>query len=433
MKPKIITQIPGPKAAKLLAYNKQHNGGWSVPHPFVHSGEGEGCYFKDIDGNTFLDFASQVSSNPLGYNHPEIIHVIKRYAHRSPVKYAGQDFLVKEHNELLEELLSITPKGLDAAFLTNSGAEAVENSIKICMRQRPKAKFCISFKNAFHGRTLGALSLTNTKKKMQKANYFTIPTKRLPYNENAGTTLLKILEKHPPDEVACVIMEPIQGEGGYNIPSMRMVKDVRSVTLHKGIPLISDEVQAGMGRTGRWWGIEHFGVKPDVISAAKALQVGATIASKKMFPTESGSISSTWGGGQVIDLAVGAEIIRIIQKKHLLNRVTIMGAYLKKQLVELSEERQDVRHPRGLGLMTAFDLLNHTARENVIIESAKRGLVLLGCGLTGVRLIPPYIVTKEEIDEAISILRDSIIACSRHGFKHHGKICEFANCGEHVS
>ena len=143
---KVITSIPGPKSKKLLAYNKEHNGGWSVPHPFVHSGQGEGCYFKDADGNTFLDFASQVSSLPLGYNHPALQAVLKKYK-TTPIKYAGQDFLVKEHNELLEELFTITPSGMNAAFLINSGAEAVENAIQNMYAQKR-----ITLKYAFHSR-----------------------------------------------------------------------------------------------------------------------------------------------------------------------------------------------------------------------------------------------------------------------------------------
>lgn len=430
MKAKILTSIPGSKSAKHLALNKKLNGGWVVPHPFVHSGYGSGCYFKDIDGNTFLDFASQIASNPLGYNHPDIKKVIKRYTNSAPLKYAGQDFLVKEHNDLLEELLSITPQGFNAGFLINSGAEAVENAIKICMRKQKKAKYCISFKNAFHGRTLGALSLTNTAKKQQKENFFAIPTQRLPYSEEAGDVLRNMLKTISPEEIACIIMEPIQGEGGYNIPSEKMVKDIRTITKEHNIPLISDEVQAGMGRTGEWWGIQNFSVKPDVIAAAKALQVGATMANKAMFPTEPGSISSTWGGGHLIDLAVGAETIRSIKKQKLLSKVKKQGKDLLKRLHELSESFPVVLRPRGMGLMTAFDLPSNKLRNDVIIEAVKRGLVILGCGMQGIRLIPPYIVTQKEMNEAIEILQSSIKTCVPSTFQHRGPICDFMDCGE---
>mgnify|MGYP001562214894 CR=1 FL=1 len=429
MKAKVITSIPGPKSKKLLAYNKEHNGGWSVPHPFVHSGQGEGCYFKDADGNTFLDFASQVSSLPLGYNHPALQAVLKKYK-TTPIKYAGQDFLVKEHNELLEELFTITPSGMNAAFLINSGAEAVENAIKICMRKQHHAKVCISFKNAFHGRTLGALSLTNTAKHQQKEDYLAIPTERLPFTDEAPEVLDHLLTKHKPEEIACVIMEPIQGEGGYNVPSSKMVQKIRAMTKQMNIPFIADEVQSGMGRTGEWWCMQHYNVKPDVMAAAKALQVGATIANKEMFPTQPGSISSTWGGGHVLDLAIGIEIIRVIKKKNLLLNVKKQGKYLMQCLRELARENVNVRNVRGVGLMTAFDLPTGKMRNDLVIEAVKRGLVVIGCGMQGIRLIPPYIITKKEIDEAMDIIRASLKACSSPLFQQKGPVCDFMECGE---
>jgi len=225
-------------------------------------------------------------------------------------------------------------------------------------------------------------------------------------------------------------MEPIQGEGGYNIPSKKMVHDIRTITKENSIPFISDEVQAGMGRTGKWWGSENFDIKPDVIAAGKALQVAATISAKEMFPTEPGSISSTWGGGHLIDLAVGIETIRIIKKHHLLRNVDKQGKYLHKSLLELSKEIPHILNPRGMGLMRAFDLSTHKMRNDLVIEAAKRGLVILGCGLQGIRLIPPYIITEREIDEAINILKASLKACSQPSFKHRGKICEFMDCSE---
>lgn len=429
MKAKIITQIPGPKSRKILAYNKEHNGGWSVPHPFVHSGQGEGCYFKDVDGNTFLDFASQIGSNPLGYNHPALKAILKRYSN-TPIKYAGQDFLVKEHNELIEELLTITPSGMNAAFLINSGAEAVENAIKIGMRKQHHAKICISFKNAFHGRTLGALSLTNTRKKQQKADYLTIPTERLPFTEEAPEIFEHILTKYKPEEIACVIIEPVQGEGGYNIPPLKMVQKIRAMTKQTNIPLVADEVQSGMGRTGEWWCMQHYNVKPDIMAAAKALQVGATIANKDVFPTQPGSISSTWGGGHIVDLAMGTEIIHTMKKKHLLTNVKKQGKYLMQRLHELAHENANVRNVRGLGLMTAFDLPTGKVRNDLVIEAVKRGLIVIGCGMQGIRLIPPYIITEKEINEGMDILRDALKACSSPLFQHKGPVCDFMECGE---
>lgn len=424
MQAKVKTSLPGPKSIKILNSLKKLNGGYYDPYPFVHSGKGEGCYFYDIDGNLFLDFACQVASNPLGYDNNELIQVIKKYSNISPIKYAGQDFAVKEHAELLRELLTITPKELNAAFLINSGAEAVENAIKICMRKKPKAKFGISFEKSFHGRTLGALSLTHTKETYKK-NFFTIPNKTLPYSEEAIDKLKLLLRNSNSENVAFIIIEPVQGEGGYNIASKKMIQDLRKITKENNIPLISDEVQSGMGRTGKWWAIHNFNINPDVISAAKALQVGAAIANKKMFP-ESGTISSTWGGGHLIDLALGKKIIQIIKRERLLNNINKQGKYLRKRLNEISLD-----NVRGLGLMNAFDLNNKDDKNNFIIECLKNGLVLLGCGNKSVRVIPPYNVKEEEIDEAVNIIEKSYNKIMKSGFKHSGKLCEYMNCGEH--
>jgi 4-aminobutyrate aminotransferase len=297
------------------------------------------------------------------------------------------------------------------------------------MRYEHKPKLCISFKNAFHGRTLGALSLTNTTKKQQKESFLSIPTERLPYTEEAGNVLLNLLNTYSPTDIACVIMEPIQGEGGYNIPPEKMVQDIRAITKEHNIPLISDEVQAGMGRTGEWWGIEQYGVIPDAMSVGKALQVGATVANKSLFPEEPGSISSTWGGGHRLDLALGIQVIKTIKKKHMLNKVNKQGKYLLRRLHELSTEGK-VMHPRGKGLMTAIDLPSNKMRNDVVMEAAKNGLVLLGCGLTGIRCIPPYIVTPKEIDEAMAILSQAIKVCSQRNFTHKGNICTFADCSQ---
>ena len=421
-------KLPGKNSLKVLTKLKKLNGDYFDPYPFVHSDKGQGCYFKDLDNNTFLDFSSQISSNPLGYNNPELKQVIKRYSNTHPIKYAGQDFAIEEHLKLLEELISITPKNLNAAFLINSGAEAVENAIKICMRKNDKAKFGISFQGSFHGRTLGALSLTNSKL-LYKKNYFTIPNKILSYSNEAVNELEHVLRKNSSEEIAFVILEPIQGEGGYNIASKEMINGLRKITRENNIPLISDEVQSGMGRTGKWWAIDNFNITPDVMSAAKALQVAATISNRNMFP-EPGAISSTWGGGHKLDLTLGCKTIEIIKKKKLLNNVNNQGKYLRKRLQELNLDK--ISNVRGLGLMNAFDLPNEQLRNNLVIECLKNGLVLLGCGYKGIRLIPPYIVKEKEIDEACEIIKKSYYKIVKEGFKHSGEICNYLSCISHT-
>jgi len=425
---RLKTQIPGPKSLRILRGLKQKNGGWSVAYPLVFSGKGEGPYCEDIDGNRFLDFASHIAANPLGYNHPELLGVVKEYSKRFPIKLAGQDFICSEHLEMIDELLSVSPFSMDAAFLINSGAEAVENAIKICMRKRPGTKFGISMTGGWHGRTLGALSLTNSNK-AHKMNYMRFPMMRLPFNENAGEEMERILRSEAsPDEIGFVMLEHVQGEGGYNIAPKRMVEDLRRITKKNGIPYVSDEVQAGMGRTGRWWAFEHYGIEPDVFCSAKALQVGAVVARKSMFPNDPGAISSTWGGGHILDLAIGMKTIEVIRKGGLLRKNRMLGDYMLGRLKDIP----GISGQRGLGLMLAFDVKDASMRDDLIVECARNGLLVLGCGQKSVRLIPPYVTQEDDADRAFDILERAILRCSSGGFRHTGAVCEFIHCGRHI-
>ncbi len=418
------TAIPGPKSTAHLAQLRKRNGGWAVPHPLVLSGKGEGAYCEDIDRNTFLDFASQVASNPLGYNHPELLQTLKEHSKRFPVKFGGQDFTIEEHLEMIESVLSISPKPFNAAFLTNSGAEAVENAIKIFMHNRPATKFGVSMEHAFHGRTLGALSLTNSKL-VQKKGFLRFPMSRIPFDETAADKLELIVHSEgAAEEIGFVVIECIQGEGGYNIASHKMIQELRKKTREYGIPLVCDEVQSGMGRTGKWWAFEHYGIVPDGFAAAKALQVGAVVAEKKNFPAEPGSISSTWGGGHSLDLALGIKTIEIIKKEKLLKKNEQHGKMIVKRLQEFDH----VWEPRGLGLMAAFDVPTQAIRNHTVIECAKNGLLILGCGTHGIRIIPPYIIEKEQIEEGMNVLERAVKTASQKGFRHSGKIFGFFHC-----
>ena len=233
------------------------------------------------------------------------------------------------------------------------------------------------------------------------------------------------------EEIGCIIIEPVQGEGGYNIATKSMIREIRAITQEKRIPFIIDEVQSGLGRTGKWWASEHYNIKPDIMSAAKALQVGATIANKKWFPEE-GAISSTWGGGHIIDLAIGTQIIKTIKKKKLLNSINKQGNYLKKRIQEL-EKKYPISNTRGFGLMLACDLPTKKMRDDLIIECLKRGLVLLGCGEKSIRIIPPYIISEREINEAINITERALQQVKMPKFKHRGEICNYITCGEVIS
>lgn len=426
----IKTKIPGPESRKLLTRFAKINGGRGTVYPFVQGKKGKGCFFTDIDGNTFLDFGCQIAVNPLGYNHPAMLKALKKIQKRFPLKYAGQDFVVEQHVEFIEEILSITPKKFNQAFLINSGAEAVENALKICLRKQKCAKLGVSFERGWHGRTLGALSCTNSKT-VQKKNYFSFNMRRLPYDNEAGEKLVRLInEDASPEDIGFVIVEGVQGEGGYNVAPRKMVQDIRKITKKYKIPLICDEVQAGMGRTGKWWSYQNFDIVPDVQSCAKALQVGATVSSTEMFPKEESSISSTYGGGDVVAMTTGIETIRTIKKYNLLKNVNNMGSYLRQRLSELSEKHDDITGLRGLGLMIGFDMPNPKKRNSLILELVKNGIIVLGCGFRSVRVIPPYVVGEREIDIFIEILDRSVNNLKKKKYKQKGGTRGYLGCGE---
>ncbi len=395
--------LPGKKSKQILERIKKLNGDVSAPFPMVLSGKGEGCHFQDLDGNKFLDFGCQVATVPLGYNHPGLNELVKDYVGRSPLKYAIPDFAIKEHLDLLEELLSITPNELNAAFFVNSGAEAVENCMKIILMGRPSAKFGLSFEHAFHGRTLASMSLSSSSI-VHKKNLLTIPVRRLPYSIEAIEKLKMIFDHDiSPEEIGFIIIEAIQGEGGYNVAPKELIQGLRKITKEYKIPLILDEVQSGMGRTGKWWAHQNYDIVPDAMSCAKSLQIGACVSRKETFPQTEGAISSTWGGGQLVDLVTGKSIIQIIKKDNLLSNIKKQGEYLRKRLTELG-----VENVRGLGLMNGFDFKDSKTRSDMLGKLLRKGVIFLPAGKRSVRVIPPYIVTEREIDEAMEKLKSCL-------------------------
>lgn len=369
---------------------------------------GYGCYLEDINGNLYLDFNSNVTSCTIGYNHQEIIEVIRSFVGVGAHKIAGQDFYSEEQVELAERLLGIVPKNLKKVFFVNSGAEAVENAIKFAFRKKGPLPG-VSCMNAFHGRTLGALTFTHSKA-VQKKNYPELDHEIIKFctkdNDPEINNLEELVKKGSPP--AFVIVECVQGEGGYNVASKKFIKKLRKVSKKYNFPLIIDEVQSGMGRTGKWWSFEHYGVKPDIMTLAKALQVGATITSKKYEPKEPGAVSSTWGGGHRIDLAIGLKTIEIIERENLLNNARKMGNYFMKRLKELKRRYPKIVDVRGLGLMIGVELSKKRYKKIVEQRAFKKGLLLIGCGEKTIRIAPPLIITEEEVDKGLEIFKDVI-------------------------
>jgi 4-aminobutyrate aminotransferase len=369
--------------------------------------DGHDCVIEDVDGNEYLDFTSSVGACPLGYSHPDILEVLKEYSINGAHKIAGQDFYTKEHAALAEKLVSILPQDFKVFFI-NSGAEAVENALKIAYRKMGPL-VGIGCNNAFHGRTLGALTFTSSKS-VYKLNFPELPVLRIKFcttdDDPEVDAAEKILKEN---KVAFILSEVIQGEGGYFVASRKFIKNLRNLADRYGVPLILDEVQSGLGHTGKWWAFEHYNVKPDIMSMAKALQVGATAFDKKFEPADRGVISSTWGGGARIDMAIGAKIIDVIGRDKLLENASRMGQLIKKGFSEIVGKK-GVTDVRGLGLMIGVECETKERRDKVLFSMFKRGLLALGAGQKAMRIIPPLIITEEQVNEGISVMHEACAA-----------------------
>ncbi|HDM05867.1 MAG TPA: aminotransferase class III-fold pyridoxal phosphate-dependent enzyme [Candidatus Aenigmarchaeota archaeon] len=399
--------VPGAKARKVIAKTRKFCIETTFSHPLVIK-TGYGCFLEDIDGNLFLDFTSNICSCNVGYNHPAIMRVLEEYSRIGAHKIAGQDFYTEEQAKLAEKLVKITPKNLRKVFLVNSGAEAVENAIKLAFRKKGPLPG-IACTGAFHGRTLGALSFTDLfavhKKNFPEINHELI--KFCTRDDDPDIEQLeKIIEREA--EPAFVIVECVQ-ENGYIVASRKFIKTLRKVTRKYNVPLIIDEVQTGIGRTGKWWGFEHFKIKPDIIAAAKGLQVGAVVSSRKYDPKERGVVSSTWGGGHRIDMAVALKTIEIIEKEKLLKNASKMGKFMMKWLKEIWERYPEkIVDVRGLGLMIGVEFSNVRRRDEVVKEAFKRNLVLLGCGFKTVRIAPPLVISEREAEHGLQIFEEVV-------------------------
>ncbi len=392
--------LPGPNARRIINIMKNHSYNSTFMYSLVIS-RGENCTIEDVDGNRFLDFTSNIGACPLGYSHHDIIDVLSEYSSNGAYKIAGQDFYCKEHAELAQKISTILPHGFKTFFI-NSGAEAVENSIKIAYRKMGPLPG-ISCHGAFHGRTLGALSFTSSRP-VHKHNFPEFPVKRIKFCTKPNDPEIDVVESLlKENKIAFIITEIIQGEGGYNVASKKFIKNLRRCATKYGVPLILDEVQSGIGHTGKWWAFEHYGIKPDIMSTAKALQIGAAAYNKKYDPGEKSVLSSTWGGGNRIDMAVGARIIDVIKRDNLLDNATKMGNILRKGLEELVGKK-GVIEVRGLGLMIGLEFDTKIRRDQKLIELFERKLLTLGAGQKSLRIIPPLIITKEQIEEGLEII-----------------------------
>ena len=401
-----MTNIPGPKSRKLVDEFKNITYDSTFTYPLVFK-TGRGCVIEDIDGIEFLDFTSNIGSCPLGYSYPDILDVIKEYSssERGVHKIAGQDFYCEEHFDIASKLLSISKKN-SKVFFINSGAEAVENAIKIAYKKMGPL-IGISCNGDFHGRTLGALSFTMSKD-IQKTNFPELPVKRIKFCTSDSDPEINQLESLIKEyKVAFIITEIIQGEGGLNVASKLFIHHIRKLADEYKVPLIFDEVQSGMGRTGKWWAYEHYGIEPDIMTVAKALQVGATVYDKGYDPPEPGVLSSTWGGGSRIDMAIGTKIIEIILKNNLLSNSQKIGDVLLKNFVDIVGINGLI-DARGIGLMIGLEFDTKVTRDFIVNSLFKKGLLILPAGMKSIRIMPPLIINEEEAMKGFSLISDTI-------------------------
>jgi 4-aminobutyrate aminotransferase len=423
--PHIATDLPGPKARAIIERDAAvASPSLTRAYPLVAE-SGRGVVVTDVDGNRFLDFAACIAVCSTGHAHPEVVSAIREQADRL-IHIAATDFYEPRYLEFMERLAAIAPFAESArVFLTNSGTEAVEGAIKLA-RYHTHRPGIIAFEGGFHGRTMGALSLTNSKVK-QRAGFGPLvpmvhhaPFPRVrSWRESTGGDGAEELDylkrtifgrQIAPSDVAAIVVEPIQGEGGYFPAPPAFLRGLRELCDEHGILLVADEIQSGMGRTGRWWAIEHAGVEPDIVTSAKGIAsgmpIGAFIARDSVWTWPPGAHGSTFAGNPVC-AAAGLATLDIIERDGLAN-AEAMGARLRAGLEAAAAGVDEVRDVRGAGLMLGVEFASHGSAEAVQDAAFRRGLLTLECGESSLRFSPPLIVSEAEVDAAVGLFADAL-------------------------
>jgi len=436
--PKIKTALPGPNAKRILAGdNKYISPSYTRSYPMVAK-SGRGVVVTDVDGNDFFDFSAGIAVTSTGHCHPQVVAAIQKQA-AELIHMSGTDFYYANMVELAERLSKIAPMpGPHKIYYGNSGAEAIEAALKMA-RYHTKRQNIIAFFGAFHGRTMGALSLTASKPQQkrrfaplvpgvthvrypdvyrgctgdaQDAEAFALGCARFIEEKLFKTTL-------PPEEVAAIFVEPIQGEGGYVVAPTPFMQELRRICDRHGILLVVDEVQSGVGRTGKWWAVEHTGVQPDIVCMAKGIAsgmpLGVTMARADIMDWVPGSHASTFGGNPVC-VAAALATLDVIEKEGLLANATEIGNHMLKRMADWPRKHRLVGDVRGRGLMIGVEIVKDQAtkeygnaeRDRIVEMAFERGILFLGCGPSTVRISPPLVVSREEADTAIDVLEECI-------------------------
>jgi len=438
--PHLITELPGPKAKQLVDRDRAVvSPSYTRDYPLVAK-SGRGAMVEDVDGNTFLDFAAGIAVVATGHCHPEVVAAIQKQA-AELIHLSGTDFYYPNLVELAEKLASIAPgPGPKRVYFGNSGTEAIEAAIKL-VKYHTKRDKLIAFHGAFHGRTMGSLSLTASRSIQRKgfgtllSGVFHMPfpdTYRGTYGirpESASADCLSYLENElfrrrvDPEEVAGIFIEPIQGEGGYLPAPADFLQGLRRICSKYGILLVADEVQSGMGRTGKWWAVDHSGVEPDILCTAKGIASGmplsAMIARADVMDWKPGAHASTFGGNPVC-IAASLATLGLLEQKYMANAAR-MGEYIMKRTADWREKHKIVGEIRGRGLMIGIEFVRDqktkekaTDLRNKLVQMAfHKGLLVLGSGDTTLRLCPPLVIDEQQADFALNTLESCITELER--------------------
>jgi 4-aminobutyrate aminotransferase len=433
--PKLVTPLPGPNAKKVIARDAQFiSPSYTRGYPLVAK-FGRGAMVEDVDGNIFLDFAAGIAVVATGHCHPRIVDAIQKQA-ADLIHISGTDFYLPNMVDLAERLAGVAPgKEPKKVYFGNSGTEAIEAAIKLARYHTRRDKI-IAFYGCFHGRTLGALSLTASKTVQRKGfgallpGIFHIPypnSYRCPYGNpspcdcvEAATFLENNIFKCivDPEEVAAVFIEPFQGEGGYVPASKNFLLELQRICRKYGILLVSDEVQSGMGRTGKWWAGDHSGIEPDILCVAKGIASGmplsATIARASLMDWKPGAHASTFGGNPV-SLAAALATMDLLETQYMENARRV-GEYLVHRMADWPARHKIVGDVRGMGLMIGVEIVRdqktkeraHDFRDAIVSHAFTKGLLLLGAGENTIRVAPPLMIDEEQADFAARTLEECI-------------------------
>lgn len=446
--PHIRTELPGPNARRILEGDKTYiSPSYTRSYPLVAK-NGRGVVVEDVDGNAFLDFAAGIAVCSTGHCHPHVVQAIQKQASEL-IHMSGTDFYYENMITMAERLSAVAPmRGPHRVYYGNSGTEAVEAAVKLA-RYHTRRQNVIAFYGAFHGRTMGSLSMTASKVQQRRRFFPLVPgvthvpypdMYRRPYGaspEEVAIGCARFIEDVvfkttlPPEEVAAIVVEPIQGEGGYRVAPTEFLEELRRICDEHGILLVADEVQCGSGRTGKWWAIEHTGVEPDIVCVAKGIAsgmpLGVTMSKAEIMDWVPGSHASTFGGNPVC-IAAALATMDVLESEGIANAAKV-GKHIMDRISSWPKKHALVGDVRGRGLMIGVDIVTDKQtktnagpeRDRIVDLAFHRGCLFLGAGPSAIRICPPLIISREQADIGLDVLEECISIVESKGTAEAGR------------